>query len=84
MLSFVLSFLVSAPKTTVIILIPSRLTDVTKHLLAPFVKPVFTPFTPYRFPNNSFVLVKVLLLSLIEIVILLVLTILANFSMFKA
>ena len=55
-LSFVLSFLVSAPKTIVIISMLFLLVSVTKHRPALFVKPVFTPTTPFSTPNNSLVL----------------------------
>ena len=67
-LSSVLNFFVSAPKTTQIISILSLLQAVTKHLLAPLVKPVFIPYTPFNSPNNSFVFVNCFGFPLIMIV----------------
>lgn len=61
-----------------------RLTDVTRHLPAPFVNPVFTPYTPFKYPNNSFVLDIVLEIPLTKILRVLVFTIFANISFFKA
>ena len=83
-LSLVLSFFVSAPKTIQIISILSRFVEVTKHLPAPFVKPVFTPYTPDRFPNNSFVFIIVLFCPLMLILMVLVPTILEKVSFFRA
>ena len=58
--------------------LPSRVHDVTKHLPALFVKPVFTPLIPFKFPSSSFVLYISLCCPFIKIVFVLQLTISEN------
>jgi len=60
------------------------LVDVTKHRPALFVKPVFTPYTPFRVPSNSFVLFMVLAFPSIVMVYVFVPTIFLNSGLSSA
>ena len=83
-LSFVLNFFVSAPNITEIMFISSLIHEHTKHLPALLVNPVFTPYTPYKFPKSSFVFPIKLLLAFIVILYFFDPTISLNFGIFSA